>query len=171
MFDRWLRTEIGQPPDEKRARKAGDDRKPHKFLVQWPETSTLYDAAFSTAQLRFVDWMELEPEFVVPADARYHEVLPPSLSRGRSGPLSPATPSSHPLAAPCGLPFVLLGVRMVRSAFCFSGRTSSSVARPCLRCPPPSPLLCAARPTGGRPGPVLVCDTPQPPPPPPGFER
>ena len=26
--------------------------------------------------------------------------------------------------------------------------------------------------TGGRPGPVLVCDTPQPPPPPPpGFER
>ena len=24
---------------------------------------------------------------------------------------------------------------------------------------------------GGRPGPVLVCDTPQPPPPPPGFER
>ena len=24
---------------------------------------------------------------------------------------------------------------------------------------------------GRRPGPVLVCDTPQPPPPPPGFER
>ena len=27
------------------------------------------------------------------------------------------------------------------------------------------------KPRGGRPGPVLVCDTPQPPPPPPGFER
>eukprot|EP00667_Euglena_gracilis_P000033 EG_transcript_33 len=81
QFDRWLRTEIGQPPEEKEKAKAparkGDDGK-HKFLAQWPEKRTLYDYVWDQEENRFMDWLDTIPEFKIAPESQYHEVIVPT---------------------------------------------------------------------------------------------
>jgi len=81
-FDTWFRGEIGQPGGDgkKKEKKDKDDgeEKPHKFLTQWPEKRMLYDYCYSTDDNKFVDWMDTVPEFKIPPEAQYHEVIVPT---------------------------------------------------------------------------------------------
>ena len=60
----------------------GRDR--HKLSISLPERRSLYDCTFSVEKdMNFIDWLETLPDFVIPENAQYHEIIVPTADTER----------------------------------------------------------------------------------------